>query len=137
MWQRVARFRHISSMHTVKPTDPSREPAPEREQKMAALSYLNEAWAEARLDGIDDDCMAQACLFAAFAELVSTYGEDAAAKYADRLSKRIRNGEFTVEIVPPVDRRPGPPRRDQFHRGRISPNSRFSTASMSLAKNGL
>ena len=43
--------------------------------------------------------MAQACLFAAFAELVSTYGEDAAAKYADTLSKRIRNGEFTVDIA--------------------------------------
>ena len=66
---------------------------------MAALSYLKEAWAEARLDGIDDDCMAQACLFAAFAELVSTYGEDAAATYGDTLSKRIRNGEFTVELA--------------------------------------
>ena len=66
---------------------------------MAALSYLQEAWAEACLDGIDDDCMAQACLFAAFAELVSTYGEDAAATYADTLSKRIRNGEFTVDLA--------------------------------------
>ena len=66
---------------------------------MAALSYLNEAWAEARLDGIDADAMAQACLFAAFAELVSTYGEDAAAQYADTLSKRIRNGEFSVDLA--------------------------------------
>jgi predicted YcjX-like family ATPase len=77
----------------------SREPVPDREQKMTALGYLNEAWAEARLDGIDGDCMAQACLFAAFAELVSTYGEDAAAVYAERLSQRIRNGEFTVDIA--------------------------------------
>jgi hypothetical protein len=84
-------------MQTVNPTDQSQEPAPEREQKMVALSYVNEAWAEARLDGVDDDCMAMSCLFAAFAELVSTYGEDAAAKYADSLSKRIRNGEFTIE----------------------------------------
>jgi hypothetical protein len=66
---------------------------------LAALSYLNEAWTEARLDGIDDDCMAQACLFAALAELVATYGEEATAKYADSLSKRIRNGEYTVEIA--------------------------------------
>ena len=58
----------------------------------------SEAWAEARLDGIDDDCMAHACLFAAFAELVATYGEEAAANYADRLAARIRNGEFTVEL---------------------------------------
>lgn len=67
---------------------------------MVALSYVSEAWAEARLDGVDDDCMAMSCLFAAFAELVSTYGEEAAAKYADSLSRRIRNGEFTVDRVP-------------------------------------
>ena len=71
-------------MHSVKPTDASQEPAPEREQKMAALSYVSEAWAEARLDGIDDDCMAMSCLFAAFAELVATYGEEAAATPAPR-----------------------------------------------------
>jgi hypothetical protein len=94
-----ARYRRILSTQSVKPTDATAEPAPETEQKMAALSYVSEAWAEARLDGIDDDCMAMSCLFAAFAELVATYGEDAAAKYADSLSKRIRNGEFTVEIV--------------------------------------
>ena len=66
---------------------------------MAALSYLNEAWAEARHEGVDGDCLAQASLFAALAELVTTYGEDAAAKYADTLSKRIRNGEFTIEVA--------------------------------------
>ena len=79
---------------------PGREPASDREQKFAALSYLNEAWAEARLDGVDDDAMAQACLFGAIAQLVSTYGEKAAADYADSLSKRIRNGEFTVDLAP-------------------------------------
>jgi len=83
----------------VRTTTPSHDPLPEREQKMAALSYLNEAWAEARLDGIDDDCMAQACLFAALAELVTTYGETATATYAEGLSARIRNGEFTVDIA--------------------------------------
>jgi predicted YcjX-like family ATPase len=83
----------------VNQTDPSQEPTPDREQKMVALSYVNEAWAEARMDGVDDDCMAMSCLFAAFVELVTTYGEEAAAQYADSLSKRIRNGEFTVEIA--------------------------------------
>jgi hypothetical protein len=68
------------------------------EQKKAALTHLNNAMNEAKLDGIDGDCMAQACLFAAFAELVATYGEDAVAKYADQLSKRVRNGEFTVDL---------------------------------------
>ncbi len=60
---------------------------------------MNEAWTEARLDGIDDDCMAQACLFAAFADLVATYGEEAAAKYAETLSARILRGDFTVNLA--------------------------------------
>jgi len=58
---------------------------------------LLEAWAEAKLDGVDGDCLAQACLFTAFAEFVSTYGEDAAAKFAEGLSARIRNGEFSLD----------------------------------------
>jgi hypothetical protein len=70
---------------------------PDHEQKRIALGYLHEAWAEAQLDGIDGDCLAQACLFTALAELVTTYGEDAAAKFAEGLSKRIRNGEFSLE----------------------------------------
>jgi hypothetical protein len=86
-------------MHSVRPQTPKHDPAPDHEQKQAALSYLHEAWAEARLDGVEDDFMAQACLFAAFAELVSTYGEDAAARYAEGLPARIRNGEFSVELA--------------------------------------
>jgi hypothetical protein len=70
--------------------------APEHEQKRAALGYLHEAWMEARIEGIDGDCLAQACLFAAFAEFVSTYGEEAAARFAEGLSVRIRNGEFSL-----------------------------------------
>jgi hypothetical protein len=65
-------------------------------EKRAALSYLNEAWAEARLEGIDGDCLAQASLFAAFAELVTTYGEDAVAKFVEGLPTRVKNGEFSV-----------------------------------------
>jgi hypothetical protein len=76
----------------------SRDPVADEEQKKVALGYLHEAWAEARLDGIDGDCLAQACLFAAMAELVSTYGEDAAAKFAEKLPARIRNGEFSLDL---------------------------------------
>ena len=36
----------------------AREPISDREQKMMALGYLNEAWAEALHDGIDADCLA-------------------------------------------------------------------------------
>jgi hypothetical protein len=77
----------------------ARDTVPDREQKRMALTYLGEAWAEARHDGVDDDCMAQACLFAAFAELVATYGEEAAAEYAERLAAKVRNGEYSLELA--------------------------------------
>jgi hypothetical protein len=72
---------------------------PEHEQKRVALGYLHEAWAEARIDGVDGDCLAQACLFAAFAEFVATYGEEAAAEFAEGLALRIRNGEFSLPMA--------------------------------------
>ena len=75
------------------------DPARDHEHKRAALGYLNEAWTEARLDGIEGDCLAQACLFAAFAEFVSTYGEEAAARFAEGLASRIRNGEFSLALA--------------------------------------
>jgi hypothetical protein len=75
------------------------DPLPDHEQKQAALGYLNEAWAEARHDGVDGDCLAQASLFAAFAELVGTYGEDAVAKFVEGLPTRVRNGEFSIQLA--------------------------------------
>src|SRR3954465_11192204 len=74
-------------------------PLPDHEQKQAALGYLNEAWAEARHDGVDGDCLAQASLFAAFAELVGTYSEDAVAKFVEGLPLRVRNGEFSIMLA--------------------------------------
>jgi len=71
----------------------------DHEQKIAALDLVQEAWVEARIHGVDGDCMAQICLFTALSELVSTYGEEAAARYAEGLSARISNGEFSVEIA--------------------------------------
>lgn len=76
-----------------------RDPEHDHEQKQAALSYLNEAWAEALHEGIDGDCLAQASLFTAFAELVGTYGEDAVAKFVEGLAGRVRNGEFSIALA--------------------------------------
>src|SRR5262245_50090515 len=71
----------------------------DHEQKRAALGYLAAAWTEARVEGIDGDCLAQVCLFAAFAEFVSTYGEEMVARFADGLAVRIRNGEFSLTFT--------------------------------------
>ena len=74
-------------------------PLQDHEQKIAALDLVQEAWVESRLHGVDGDCMAQICLFTAFSELVSTYGEEAAARYAEGLAARISNGEFSIELA--------------------------------------
>ncbi|HET9903587.1 MAG TPA: hypothetical protein VFQ27_07810 [Xanthobacteraceae bacterium] len=71
---------------------------PDHEQKQRALGYVTEAWTEGVLGGVDGDCLAQACLFTAFAELVATYGEEAAAQYAEGLAARIRRGEFSLPL---------------------------------------
>src|SRR6202048_1503922 len=84
---------HPASFRTV------RDPLPDHEQKQAALGYLNEAWAEARHDGVDGDCLAQASLFAAFAELVGTYGEDAVAKFVEGLPTPAPNAHFSIALA--------------------------------------
>jgi hypothetical protein len=81
------------------PFPTARDPLPDLEQKQTAMSYLSEAWAEARHDGVDGDCLAQASLFTALAELVSTYGEDAVAKFVEGLSARVKNGEFSLKLA--------------------------------------
>jgi hypothetical protein len=70
----------------------------DEDQKRLALAYLQDAWAEAHHQGIEGDCLAQTALFLALAELISTYGEEATARYAAGLARRISNGEFSVEL---------------------------------------
>jgi hypothetical protein len=70
----------------------------DHEQKRLALGFLQDAWIEARHDGVDGDCLAQTALFLALVELINTYGEEATARYAENFAPRIRNGEFSVEL---------------------------------------
>ena len=57
---------------------------------------MTDAFAEAILAGIESDSFAHAALFAAFQELVSVYGEEAVAQFAEGLGARIRQGEFSI-----------------------------------------
>jgi hypothetical protein len=86
-------------MTTATRTPAARQDVADDEQKRLALGYLQEAWTEAHHDGVEGDCLAQTALFLALAELISTYGEEPAARYAERLAPRIRNGEFSVELA--------------------------------------
>jgi hypothetical protein len=71
--------------------------SPSEEQKQAALKYILEAWEEALHDGIAPEMLANAALFAALADLIGAYGEEAVAKMTNGLSRRIHHGEFTLK----------------------------------------
>jgi hypothetical protein len=88
----------VRTMRTATQNQAPHEALTDHEQKRLALGFLQDAWTEASHEGIEGDCLAQTALFLALAELTSTYGEDAAARYAENLSARIRNGEFSVEL---------------------------------------
>jgi hypothetical protein len=74
--------------------------SPSEEQKQAALRYILDAWEEALHDGIEPEMLANAALFAALADLIGAYGEDAVAKMTNGLSRRIHHGEFTLKRTP-------------------------------------
>jgi hypothetical protein len=91
-------WREKKSMTAATQNFAKHDAASEHEQKRLALGYLHDAWTEAVHFGIEGDCLAQTALFLALAELTTTYGEEAAARYAENLSARIKNGEFSVQI---------------------------------------
>ncbi len=68
----------------------------EKRLNHVALRYIQEAWEEAILDGLEPQMLVNAALYAAISDLVDSYGEEAVASMAEGLSKRIQHGEFTV-----------------------------------------
>ncbi len=66
--------------------------------RLAALTYVSEAFALAALDGIEVDAFAEAALCAAMCELVAVHGEENAAQIAARLAERAAAGEFSVSL---------------------------------------
>jgi hypothetical protein len=86
------------SPHTETEAEPEKDMMDVSEAKRAALSYVTEAFTEAQLDGLDSDCVAHAALFAAFRELVETYGEEAVAVFAQSLPERVRAGAFSASF---------------------------------------
>src|ERR1700747_1070978 len=61
--------RGVSMSTATRPVPVLADPVADYDQRRVALGYLSEAWAEARFDGIDSDCLAQASLFTAFADV--------------------------------------------------------------------
>jgi hypothetical protein len=67
-----------------------------KSQKREAYQRLSAVWADALGDGIDSDVLAHVALFTALGDLVATYGEAAVVDFAERLPKRIADGEFSI-----------------------------------------
>ncbi len=83
----------------MQPAERQRESEDDRAQSQEALRYILDAWEEALHDGIEPEMLANAALFAALADLVASYGEDAVAKMTGGLSRRIQHGEFTLNRI--------------------------------------
>lgn len=94
---RVAKNRGDTPLQSIQRV---RETADDKARSQEALRYILDAWEEALHDGIEPEMLANAALFAALADLVESYGEDAVAKMTGGLSRRIQHGEFTLTRNP-------------------------------------
>lgn len=71
----------------------------EQEERQIALEYLADAWNSANSDGVDQDALAHAALFAAIATLVRNYGEETVSGLIREIPARIDSGEYTLDRV--------------------------------------
>ena len=69
-----------------------------KEDRRAALVYVNDAFVEALMAGLEMESFADAAITAGLQELVARYGEDAVASFTAKLPDRVRRGEFTVGV---------------------------------------
>jgi hypothetical protein len=63
--------------------------------RLSALDYVSEAFAEAVLDGVEVEALAEAAVATALRELVAAHGEDRVADAIGALPERVRAGEFS------------------------------------------
>jgi hypothetical protein len=66
------------------------------EKKGRALELMLDAWDAALAEGADPEVIASVAIYAAMADMVDRYGEEAVADFCASLPERVRNGEFTL-----------------------------------------
>lgn len=71
------------------------------EKKARALELVLDAWDKALSEGIDPEVIASVAIYAAMADMVDRYGEEAVADFCATLPERVRNGEFTLRANEP------------------------------------
>jgi hypothetical protein len=71
------------------------------EKKGRALDLILDAWDEALSEGVDPEIVASVAIYAAIADMVDRYGEQAVADFCATLPERVRRGEFTLRANEP------------------------------------
>ena len=66
------------------------------EERRAASCFVSESFAEGILSGIEPASLAHAAISTALNELIAASGEEAVARFAEDLARRIRLGEFSA-----------------------------------------
>ena len=68
------------------------------EARVTALDYVSEAFAEAVLDGVEVEAIAEAAIATALRELVAAHGEELVAEVVQTWPERLRAGEFSSRL---------------------------------------
>ncbi len=66
------------------------------EKKGRALQLILDAWDTALREGAEAEVIASVAIYAALADMVDRYGQDAVAEFCASLPERTRRGEFTL-----------------------------------------
>ena len=73
----------------------------DHEKKGRALQLILDAWDTALQEGAEAEVIASVAIYAALADMVDRYGEDAVAEFCASLPERTRRGEFTLRANDP------------------------------------
>lgn len=71
------------------------------DKKGRALQLILDAWDTALQEGAEAEVIASVAIYAALADMVDRYGEDAVAEFCATLPERTRRGEFTLRANEP------------------------------------
>ena len=71
------------------------------DKKGRALQLILDAWDTALQEGAEAEVLASVAIYAALADMVDRYGEDAVAEFCATLPERKKRGEFTLRANEP------------------------------------
>lgn len=86
----------MSSQASTQKSETDRDTQDAADMRRIAVGYIDEAFASGRHDGLDIDNLAHAAIFAALRDLVTIYGEEATAVFAETLAAKIKSGAYTL-----------------------------------------